>query len=36
VWCKYCVHMNINGKKLFVETISPMGRGADKGELWRG
>jgi hypothetical protein len=32
----YCVHVNVNGKKIPVETISQMGEEAHKGEWWRG
>jgi hypothetical protein len=29
---KYCVHMYVNGKMSFIETIPGMGRRRDKGE----
>jgi hypothetical protein len=35
IWCKYCVHMYINGKMVSVETITRM-RGVNKGEWWKG
>jgi hypothetical protein len=28
IWCKYCVHMYVNGKMRPVETIPGMGLGA--------
>jgi hypothetical protein len=31
----WCVHMNVNGKMIPVETISGMGDREDKGEWWR-
>jgi hypothetical protein len=32
IWCKYCAHMNVNGKKIPVETISRMAGRRDEGE----
>jgi hypothetical protein len=32
---KYCVHMNVNRKKISVAIISPVGK-RNKGEWWRG
>jgi hypothetical protein len=34
LWCKYCVHMFVNGKMRPIETIPGMGGG--EGERWRG
>jgi hypothetical protein len=31
IWCKYYVHMHVNGKRRPAETISGMGE-EDKGE----
>jgi hypothetical protein len=31
-WCKYCVHMYVNGKIVSVETIPGMGGGGYEGE----
>jgi hypothetical protein len=31
MWCKYWVHMYVNGKMISVETMPGMGEG-DKGE----
>jgi hypothetical protein len=31
IWCKYCIHMNVNGKTRPVETSKDGGMG-DKGE----
>jgi hypothetical protein len=36
IWCKYCVHMYVNGKMIPVETIPEMGERRDKGEWCRG
>jgi hypothetical protein len=36
IWCKYCVHMYVNGKMRPVETIQGLGERRDKGEWWRG
>jgi hypothetical protein len=36
IWCKYCVHMNVNGKKIPVETISQTGGGELKENGGRG
>jgi hypothetical protein len=30
IWCKYCVHMYVNGKMIPVETIPGMGGGRIK------
>jgi hypothetical protein len=35
MWCKYRVHMYVNGKMRPVETL-PGIRGGNKGEWWRG
>jgi hypothetical protein len=32
IWCKYCVHIYVNGKMIPTETIPRMARGGDKGE----
>jgi hypothetical protein len=36
IWCRYSVHMYVNGKMVTVETISGMGRQGEKGEWGRG
>jgi hypothetical protein len=36
IWCKYCVHMYVNGRMIPIETISGMGGGGCEGEWWRG
>jgi hypothetical protein len=33
MWCKYCVHMYVNGKMVPAETFPGMGLGGDK-EKW--
>jgi hypothetical protein len=35
MWCKYCVHMYVNGKMISAETLAGMGRGWYE-EEWRG
>jgi hypothetical protein len=32
MWCKYCVHMYVNGKMRAVENIPGIGGGKDKEE----
>jgi hypothetical protein len=36
MWCKYCVHMYVNGKMGSVETIQGMGGRENEGDWWRG
>jgi hypothetical protein len=36
IWCKYCVHMYVNGKMISVETISGMGGEGNEEKCWRG
>jgi hypothetical protein len=31
IWCKYCIHMYVNGKVIPVETIPEMGGGEYEG-----
>jgi hypothetical protein len=35
IWCKYCVHMYVNGKMIPVETVLGMGGREDKEECLR-
>jgi hypothetical protein len=32
MWCKYCVHMYVNGKMIPVETVPGIGGRGDKEE----
>jgi hypothetical protein len=36
IWCKYCVHMYVNGEMRPIETLPGMGEGNNKGEWWKG
>jgi hypothetical protein len=36
IYCKFCVHMYINGKMIIQGTIPGMGGGRDKKEWWSG
>jgi hypothetical protein len=36
IYCKYSVHMYVNGKMIPVETIPGMGGGGSEGDWWRG